>query len=117
MGVISFAQTDADTWLAARWAYSRILRDTIATHADDGPLVAELEQAIALDGLSFDLLEPSLARKAAQAIKCVASATARGIDLPGMRWREDLDEDGTRIYQEGVHDLLSMIQRQAQRPG
>jgi len=60
-----------DPWVVARWAFSRLLeRASGALSADEDKRV--LEQAVALDGLHFDLLEDDQARRVAQAMQAAA---------------------------------------------
>ena len=61
-----------DPWVVARWAFRLLLERTApGLGNEDRPL---LDQAIALDGLHFDLLEPPQAVRVAQAMRYAADA-------------------------------------------
>lgn len=56
-----------DPWVVARWAF-RMLAERTAVRVSEHDK-ATLDQAIALDGLHFDLLEPDQARRLALAMQ------------------------------------------------
>lgn len=60
-----------DPWIVARWAFRRLMERTAfaLSREDDKRAV---EQALALDGLHFDLLDPQQARRIARAMEVAA---------------------------------------------
>ncbi len=65
----------SDPWVVARWAFRRLL-ERAAERLHDPADVQALEQAIALDGLHFDLLDQAQASRLAVALE-VASDQLR----------------------------------------
>ncbi len=69
MAVVSVPHNDP--WIVARWAFRRLL-ERAASGLSQEEDKYQLEQAIALDGLHFDLLEGSQAQRLAQAMGVAA---------------------------------------------
>jgi hypothetical protein len=60
-----------EPWIVARWAFSRLLeRTALFVHSGDDRYV--LKQAVALDGLHFDLLEVEQATRIAKSMELAA---------------------------------------------
>ncbi len=79
---------------------------------NDDAVAYKMQQAIALDGLHFDLLykeDKELANRITNVMKDVASATVEGKDTPALKWKDGLDEDAQRMYLESINDLLKLI--------
>lgn len=112
MAVISFAQTDSKIWLVAHWAHRRFLTDVIACFPDDTEMEHQLERAIALDGLHLHMLERDFASRIVKAMRIVASATINGTEMPCLRWKEGLDDEGQQMYREGISGLLRLIKEE-----
>jgi hypothetical protein len=59
-----------DPWIVARWAFRRLLERAATLSGEEDK--SALEQAVALDGLHFDLLEGEQARRVALAVQAAA---------------------------------------------
>lgn len=110
-GVIAIADSPDSIWLKANWVYFRLLADTSATAANDADVVKEIENARVFQCLSLDKLETGIANRIVAALKAVALATVNDDPLPGLRWKEGLDDNSTGMYREAVRELLELLER------
>lgn len=112
MGVIvtrSEAKPD-DIWRVARWAFSLILCEAIANSEDDREICVIFEQARALDGLHFHLLEPLQARAARRILLAVAWRAAAG-ELPVVIEGRTLDQASQAQFREASKELVQILER------
>lgn len=93
-----------DPWVVARWAF-RMLAERTADRVSDREKET-LDQAIALDGLHFDLLEPGQARRLALAMQ-LAAAELRvellAVDQPDLRDAEFAE--ALTVLEMRLHDV------------
>jgi hypothetical protein len=113
MGVIvtrSEAKPD-EIWRVARWAFSLILGAAAASSEDDPEIRVIFEQARALDGLHFYLLEPLQARAARRVLLAVARRAAAG-ELPVVIEGRTLDEASQAQFREASKELVQILDDQ-----
>jgi len=115
MGVIAFGDGPESVWQAARWVYRRLMGDLAAAAGSDGGIRDGVEQAIHLDGLHFDLLDPALASRIFAVLETVAQATVKDARSPRMRWKEGLNERARIRYQSAVRELLELLGRHGEQ--
>jgi hypothetical protein len=107
MAVIAFS--DERAWVKARWVVSRVLADMLVLCQDDAQLKAALDQAIALTGISVDLLEEPVASRFIEVLKEVISATLVESCSRHLTWKTGLDEKAQSLYKEAIQELSEMI--------
>lgn len=101
MAIISFLP--GDSWIVARWAFRLIMeRASIAANSEDR---FALHQAIALDGLHFDLVEAGQASRLAMAIESAARQLHSELD------RSEDDDPRDREFAGALTRLLSLLHR------
>ena|SRR2546430_12809973 len=95
-------------WQVARWAFSLILGEAMASSEGDPEVRMIFEQARALDGLHFHLLEPNQARAARRILSAVARRAAAG-ELPVVIDGRTLDEASQSQFREASKDLVQLL--------
>jgi hypothetical protein len=68
-----------------------------------------LDQAVALSGLSFDLLEPPIANALIQLLREVVTSTLDDGMPNALTWKMGLDAHAQSQYKEAVQELSEMI--------
>jgi hypothetical protein len=76
MGVVAVSKDQQ--WFAPRWAFNSMLAGAIQNSAGSDELSYVFEQAMALDGLHFELLEPRLVSLVRNALAKAANAARHG---------------------------------------
>jgi hypothetical protein len=106
MAVITF--NNKISWLVSSWAFSRLFEDICSQHTIDCDMKYKFDQAIALDGLHFERIDPNLRnrilRVMQESIEIIINDTS--LDLKGS-----LDIDGYRMYREALPQLLHYIKQ------
>ena len=91
MAVISFEHNPGGNWVVARWrrggCWRTPSRCLVTTRRSPGDC-----EGIWYDCLSFPLTDKSLALRCLDVIKRVVAATLNDNALPGMTWKEGLDQ-------------------------
>ena len=95
-------------WRVARWAFVWLLRQAMAQCQRDGAIHFVFEQAIALDGLHFALLNPEQARIVGEVLISVSSRAAAG-ELPVEVDGRVLGSDDQLQFQNAARELLLML--------
>lgn len=108
MAAISFSVDRS--WVKARWVVSRVLSDMRVACPDDPNLQGTLDQAIALGGISFDLLEIPVATGLVQVLKDVIRRIASRSDSSGLTWDAGLDDQSQSEYLESIRELGEMVE-------
>jgi len=111
MAAITFVDSWKNSWVVAVWAYDKILEDVITTVKDDPGLVQQVERDLAFGAMNFQLIERELGSRILAALKRAAEAIVKDESLPGMRWKERLDDEWIEKYQQAVRELLELIDR------
>ena len=112
MGIISTSPEPEKTWHAARWAYRRLVEDALLLHGQDPELGPLFEQAIAVDGLSFQMEEDFLAERGMVALIDTAKRTLTSASRDSLRWHVGLDENVQRAYLAAITDLLDLLEQE-----
>jgi hypothetical protein len=107
MAAISFS--DDRAWVKARWAVARVFADMRAICPDDPELIAALEQAIGLGGISFDLLDQQVAARLTAILKDVIAQTLSGSSLSKLTWHVGLDAQAQSQYKAALEELREMV--------
>jgi hypothetical protein len=111
-GVIAFGKTAERVWLVAGWAFRRFLADLKSALPQDEKHSFLIDQAEAMHGLHFELIQPEdplLAGELLRAVRKVAEDTLSGDSKTVQAWREGLDSDGRAMYLSAMRDLLSSM--------
>jgi len=105
MAVVTFA--DEDIWLVARWAYKKLFSDILDKFSVKPDIQYTFEQAVALDGLHFDLLEDNRN----EILYMMKATIIESIEDKTELYRKNLDEKGYKIYREALPELLGYIRK------
>jgi hypothetical protein len=97
-----------EIWRVARWAFSLILGAAIASSEDEPEIRVIFEQARALDGLHFHLLEPHQARAARRILSAVARRAAAG-EVPMVIEGRTLDQASQTQFREASKELVQLL--------
>jgi hypothetical protein len=105
MAVVSFS--GEDIWLVARWAFKKLFSDMQDKFLISPDIQYSFEEAMALDGLHFDLLENNK-----DEILDIMKATILELtdDDAGL-YRKNLDEKGYQMYKGALPELLEYIEK------
>lgn len=110
MGVISFAdEPDAD-WGVARWAFCGYLAHAREEVQGDSELEFCIDQAMALDGLHFNLLGDSVAGRLVPVLRRVADDVLEGRRQARVDGRV-LDQRSQDQFRRAVRHLRSLLER------
>ena len=108
MAVISFSARKDEIWVAARWALRELLADVSAQYPDDRQMAEKFKEAVALDGLHLDLLDPSLAQRITRALGLVVDGVLDGSIKSGISVRYP-DAQTLEAYREGLLGLKAVL--------
>ena len=104
---VSVSFSKEDVWLVANWAFRKLYSDIQDKYSLDPDIQYVFEQAMALGGLSFDLLERNKDK-----ILCMMKSTIiELIDDKKESHRKNLDEEGYRMYREALPEVLGYINK------
>lgn len=67
-----------EPWIVARWALEELVDEAKPELADPDDVFA-LDQAVALDGLHFDMIEPDQARRLAATLSVASGRLVQGL--------------------------------------
>ena len=104
MAAISFSKGEA--WVVARWAYCRLFSDILDRFSVDKDIQYTIEQAVALDGISFRLLGNSKF----EILFMMKATIIELVDDEIGAYRKSLDEKGYKMYREALPELLKYIE-------
>lgn len=107
MAVVSFSKTDI--WLVARWAFERLFEDINKKYSIDPQIQFEFEQAVALDGLHFELMESEEIKE--KILKMMKETIKELIADSSELLRRNLDAKGYKMYRDALPELLGYIER------
>ncbi|MBN2176098.1 MAG: hypothetical protein JW722_00395 [Demequinaceae bacterium] len=95
----------SEPWVVARWAF-RLLADSASPLLTDAADKYILEQAVALDGLLFDLLDAEQAQRLASALESAATdLRLRLITGPQTDPRDAEFADVLAVLVTSLHDM------------
>ena len=109
MAVIGFS--NGSGWVVARWAFRRFLEDIALYCSNDVEIMNEIEQAIALDGLHLDLLNPALLKRLINAINNTAIMTIQEKPDKYMKMK-NFDKESYKMYISAIEDLKGYIKKE-----
>ncbi len=107
MAAITFSTDKA--WVKARWVVTRLLRDVLTYDPTDRVLQHAIQQAIALDGLHFALLEEPLRHRLLDLLRRTIDKTILFPDSTDLHWKQGLDPLSQKAYIEAVQELSAML--------
>jgi len=104
MAAVSFSKGEA--WVVARWAFCRLFGDILDRFSVDSDIQYTIEQAMALDGMSFRLL----GKRKFEILSMMKATIIELIDDDIGMNRKDLDEKGYKMYRDALPELLKYIE-------
>ena len=107
MAAISFSIDRS--WIKARWVVSRVLSDTLVACPNDPELKMVLEEAVALGGISFDLLEVAVAVRLIEVLKDTIFRSVMQPEANNFMWKTGLDDLSQTDYVESLQELGEML--------
>lgn len=115
MGIISFGEYPTDDWSVARWAYRGYLEHVRERVQGDSELEFCIDQAIALDGLHFPLLDEQIIGRLAPILRRVADEVVTG-QLEACVEGSVLDERSQIQFRQAVGELRALINERVSIP-
>ena len=109
MPAITFSN-DEDSWVVARWVFCGYLEHVHGEISYDSDLAQIVEEAMALDGLHFSLIERNIAERLAPVLLRVANEVVAGKRAARVEGRV-LDTKSQAQFQEAVADLRAKLWR------
>lgn len=107
MAVIRFGPKHS--WVVARWACRQILEDALAVTPQDAEVLRALAEHADADGILLDRLEPSLAAKISDMIKCAAEGILSGTTRSSIYDKPFGNPHMVEEYRKGLRQLLDAI--------